>query len=59
MKKYIYSAMIMAAAAIAVPAEAQQRVNLNKGDQNVESVKLGEGDYIAFGRPRSRGSCRR
>lgn len=58
MKKYIYSAMIIAAAAIAVPAEAQQRVNLNKGDQNVESVKLGEGDYIAFGRPAGVGNQR-
>lgn len=43
--------MIIAAAAVSTTAQAQQKVNLNKGDQKVETVELGEKDYIAFTRP--------
>ena len=51
MKKTIFSAIILAAASFACNAHAQQEVMLNKGDQTVETVKLGADDYIAFGRP--------
>lgn len=51
MKRYIYTAMIIAAAAVSTTAQAQQKVNLNKGDQKVVTVELGENDYIAFSRP--------
>lgn len=51
MKKYIYSAMIMTLAAISTEAQAQNKVFLNKGTDKIEMVELGEGDYIAFGRP--------
>ena len=51
MKKTIFSAIILAAASFACNAQAQQEVMLNKGDQTVETVKLGADDYIAFGRP--------
>lgn len=51
MKKTIFSAIILAAASFACNAQAQQKVMLNKGDQTVETVKLGADDYIAFGRP--------
>ncbi len=51
MKKTIFSAIILAAASFACNAQAQQKVMLNKGDQTVETVKLGTDDYIAFGRP--------
>lgn len=51
MKRYIYTAMIIAAAAVSTTAQAQQKVNLNKGDQKVATVELGENDYIAFSRP--------
>ena len=43
--------MILAAAAIAMPSQAQKKVNLNKGDVKVETVELNDGDYIAIGRP--------
>ncbi len=43
--------MIIAAAAVSTTAQAQQKVNLNKGDQKVVTVELGENDYIAFSRP--------
>ena len=43
--------MIIAAAAVSTTAQAQQKVNLNKGDQKVATVELGENDYIAFSRP--------
>ena len=42
---------MVAAAAFATTASAQQTVNLNKGSETVATVQLGEGDYIAFGRP--------
>ena len=48
MKKTIFSAIILAAASFACNAQAQQKVMLNKGDQTVETVKLGADDYIAF-----------
>ena len=51
MKKTIFSAIILAATAFASNAQAQQKVFLNKGDKTVETVQLGEDDYIAFGRP--------
>ena len=51
MKRHIYSAMIIAAAAIGSTAQAQQTVTLKKGDVKVETVKLADGDYLAFGRP--------
>lgn len=51
MKKYIYSAFIVACAALASNAQAQNKLFLNKGNDKVETVELGEGDYIAFGRP--------
>ena len=50
MKKTILSALIMVAS-FGMTANAQQKVNLNLGDQTVATVQLGEGDYIAFGRP--------
>ena len=40
--------MILAAAAIAMPSQAQKKVNLNKGDVKVETVELNDGDYIAM-----------
>ncbi len=39
------------AAAFALNANAQQKVNLNLGDSVVQTVQLGADDYIAFGRP--------
>lgn len=50
MKKTILSTVIMAAA-FSLNATAQQKVNLNLGDQTVKTVELGADDYIAFGRP--------
>ena len=50
MKKTILSVLIMAAS-FGLTANAQQKVNLNLGDQTVATVQLGEGDYISFGRP--------
>lgn len=50
MKKTIYSTL-MIAAGFAVSAQAQQKINLNLGDKTVQTVQLGEGDYISFGRP--------
>lgn len=39
------------AAAFASNAQAQHKVFLNKGTDNVEAVSLGDDDYIAFSRP--------
>ena len=39
------------AASFGLTANAQQKVNLNLGNQTVATVQLGEGDYISFGRP--------
>lgn len=50
MKKIILSTIIMAAA-FASNAQAQHKVFLNKGTDNVEAVSLGADDYIAFSRP--------
>lgn len=41
----------MVAASLTASVQAQQKVYLNKGEKNVETVQLAEGDYIAFGRP--------
>lgn len=51
MKKSILSVFMIAAALFCNTAYAQQKVNLNLGDQTVATVNLEEGDYIAFGRP--------
>lgn len=42
---------MMACVSFAATAQAQQKVFLNKGTENVETVQLAKGDYIAFGRP--------
>lgn len=50
MNKRIFLAL-MVAAAFSATAQAQQKINLNKGDKVIETVELGDADYIAFGRP--------
>ncbi len=51
MKKYILSALMIAAASLYTTTYAQQKVNLNLGDNTVATVELAEDDYISFGRP--------
>ena len=48
MKKTIFSAIILAAASFACNAQAQQKVMLNKGDQTVETVKLGADQWAVL-----------
>lgn len=50
MKKTILAVFALAVA-FATTAEAQQKVFLNKGEETVATVELGDEDYIAFGRP--------
>lgn len=50
MRKILFAASMLATAFVA-PAAAQQKIYLNKGNNTVETVVLGENDYVAFGRP--------
>ena len=50
MNKKLLSTLIIAAA-IGTHANAQQKVYLNKGNENVATIELAANDYIAFGRP--------
>ena len=51
MNKKLLSTLIIAAA-IGTHANAQQKVYLNKGNENVATIELAANDYIAFGRPK-------